>query len=375
MRGYNCHEEIEIYRTANCLCAQAGGDGRAGRRSLSKDGHFRSYVLQLEAEVFRAWNSRTAASQAARRRERAAQTGCSRSDFGQADAAGRVEKKALRARERRQLVKKLIDEYRVSIKRAAALCLITRSLVYYKAHGRDDRAVRQRIKEIAAVRVRYGMARIHVLLRREGWCDNHKRVRRIYREEGLNLRLRRPRRSKAARHRTQSLPLTAPNQCWSMDFVADALFDGRRFRALTLVDNFSRECLEIEVGQSLKGEDVVQVMERMKLLRGALPERIKVDNGSEFISKVLDKWAYENGVVLDFSRPGKPTDNAFIESFNGSFRDECLNINWFLSLEDAKEKINAFKQEYNHFRPHSALGNLTPLEAIERHQKARNSLL
>lgn len=151
-----------------------------------------------------------------------------------------------------------------------------------------------------------------------------------------------------------------------MDFVMDALFDGRRFRALTVVDNYSRECLEIEVGQSLKGEDVVRVMERMKLTRGVVPQRIKVDNGSEFISKALDKWAYENGVVLDFSRPGKPTDNAFIESFNGSFRDECLNVNWFLSLEDATEKITAFKEEYNHFRPHSALGNLTPIEALDR---------
>jgi putative transposase len=248
-------------------------------------------------------------------------------------------------------------------------------LVYYKAHGRDDRAVRQRIKEIAATRVRYGMARIHVLLRREGWCDNHKRLRRIYREEGLNLRSKGPHRNKAAAHRKEQIQLTAPNQCWSMDFVMDALFDGRRFRALTLVDNFSRECLEIEVGASLKGDDVVRVMERMKLARGSRPKRIKVDNGSEFISKALDKWAYENGVILDFSRPGKPTDKAFIESFNGSFRDECLNVNWFLSLEDAKEKITAFKEEYNHFRPHSALGNLTPIAALEKHSKARKSLL
>ena len=219
------------------------------------------------------------------------------------------------------------------------------------------------------------MARIHVLLRREGWQDNHKRVRRIYREEGLNLRLRRPRRSKAARHRSEPIYLTAPNECWSMDFVMDALFDGRRFRALTVVDNYSRECLEIEVDQSLKGEDVVRTMERIKLVRGVVPNRIKVDNGSEFISKALDKWAYENNVVLDFSRPGKPTDNAFIESFNGSFRDECLNVNWFLSLEDAKEKITAFKKEYNHFRPHSALGNLTPVEALGRHRISPETLL
>jgi putative transposase len=273
-------------------------------------------------------------------------------------------------------VKKLIDQYRVSIRRASAVCFIARSLIYYKLQGpRDDRAIRARIKEIAATRVRYGIARIHVLLRREGWTDNHKRTRRIYLEEGLNLRHRRPRRNKAAAHREKHPQLTSANECWSMDFVADALFDGRRFRALTIVDNYSRECLEIEVGQSLKGEDVVRLMERMKLTRGDVPRRIKVDNGSEFISKALDKWAYENDVILDFSRPGKPTDNAFIESFNGSFRDECLNVNWFLSLEDAKEKIRAFKEEYNHFRPHSALGNLTPIEALERHRKSSKTLL
>ncbi len=375
MRGYNCHEKIEVYRTADRLCLEAGRDRRAGRRGLPQDGHLGADLLQLEEKVQWIRNSRTQTSAAARRRELQTQTGRRRSDSGQADVAGCTQKKTLRARERRQLVKKLLDEYRVSIKRASAVCLLARSLFYYKAHGRGDQAVRQRIKEIAAVRVRYGVARIHVLLKREGWCDNHKRVRRIYREEGLNLRHRRPRRNKAAAHRQTQSSLTAPNQCWSMDFVMDALFDGRRFRALTLVDNFSRECLEIEVGTSLKGEDVVRVMERMKLTRGTLPQRIKVDNGSEFISKALDLWACENKVALDFSRPGKPTDNAFIESFNGSFRDECLNVNWFMSLVDAKDKIQAFKDEYNHFRPHSSLGNLTPIEAIDRHDKARESLL
>ena len=160
-----------------------------------------------------------------------------------------------------------------------------------------------------------------------------------------------------------------------MDFVSDALFDGRRFRALTLVDNFSRECLAIEPGQSLKGENVVAVMEHLKAERGTLAARIKVDNGPEFISKALDKWAYENGVILDFSRRGKPTDNAFIESFNGSFRDECLNVNWFLSLDDAKEKFDAFREDYNHFRPHSALGDLPPVEAIDRWLQRPNSLV
>ena len=157
-----------------------------------------------------------------------------------------------------------------------------------------------------------------------------------------------------------------------MDFVADQLFDGRKFKTLTLVDNFSRECLVIGVGQSIKGIDVVKILEDLKHQKNVIPCRIQVDNGSEFISKDFDKWAYENNVTLDFSRPGKPTDNAFIESFNGSFRDECLNVNWFLSLEDAQEKIEHWRQDYNNFRPHSSLNNLTPNEVVERHKKARN---
>ena len=193
------------------------------------------------------------------------------------------------------------------------------------------------------------------------------------------LAIRMPRRSKTAAHRSERPVLNGPHECWSMDFVADQhsvgvaptrpSSDGRRFRALTLVDNFSRKCSEIEVGQSLKGFDVVDVMERIKQARGIVPKRIQVDNGSEFISKVLDRWAYENGVTLDLSRPEKPTDNPFIESFNGSFRDECLNVNWFMSLDDAVEKIQAFKDDYNGFRPHSSLSGLTPNEAVQKHHE------
>jgi putative transposase len=157
-----------------------------------------------------------------------------------------------------------------------------------------------------------------------------------------------------------------------MDFVTDSLFNGHRFRSLTIVDNFSRECLAIEVDQHIKGEDVVKVVEQIKAMRG-LPNYIRVDNGPEFISKELDKWAYENKVTLDFSRPGKPTDNAYIESFNGSFRDECLNINWFLSLDDAREKIEEWRRDYNDWRPHSSLDNLTPSEYLEK-QDTRNSV-
>lgn len=202
-----------------------------------------------------------------------------------------------------------------------------------------------RMREIAETRVRYGFWRIFILLRREGWTDNHKRVYRIYKEEGLNLRTKRPRRRKAAAHRMERPVVSSIDEVWSMDFVSDELFNGRRIKALTIVDNFSRECIQIHVGRSIMGLDVVGVLEGLKAAGRGTPKRIQVDNGSEFISKVLDLWAYENDVTLDLSRPGKPTDNPYIESFNGSFRDECLNINYFMSLEDAQEIIEEWKWE------------------------------
>lgn len=229
----------------------------------------------------------------------------------------------------------LIDRYRVGVRRACEVVRQSRSAWYYQPQENDDAPLLQRIEEIAAARIRYGFWRIFVLLRREGWRANHKRVYRLYCQAGLNLRRKRPRRRKAAVHRLERTVLTAPNQVWSMDFVADALFDGRRFRALTVVDNFTKESLAIEVDQQLKGDDVVAVMERLRHQRD-LPKRIQNDNGSEFISIVMDRRAYDHGVVMDYSRPGKPTDNPFIESFNGSFRDECFNTHWFLSLYDAR---------------------------------------
>lgn len=197
-----------------------------------------------------------------------------------------------------------------------------------KRDGQAD--LRMRTREIAAVRVRYGYKRIiHVLLRREGWRVNHKRVYRLYSEEGLTLRRRGRKRGKM----TMRIPRPQAgrvNESWSMNFVTDSLFNGRRFRALTIVDNSSRECLGILLDQSIKGKQVVQVLERLKFARCCcVPRMICVDNGSEFTSNVMDKWAYDNGASISFSRPSKAVDNAFVESFIGSIRDECLNVNWF----------------------------------------------
>ena len=281
-------------------------------------------------------------------------------------------KKALRPAQKKVLAFDMISKYKVSTRRACRVLQIHHSMFYYKQYRREDRAIRARINEIAATKVRYGMWRIYILLRRKGWTDKHKRVHRIYKEECLNLRSKRPKRSKRPRrsklgaHRLERLANIEIYQCWSMDFESDVLFDGRKYRFLTIVDNCSRECLAIVVGQSLRGSDVVAVLEEIELFRGLVPQRIQTDNGTEFISKEMDKWAYDNQLVVDYSRPGKPTDNPLVESFNGSFRNECLNAHRFLSLEDAAEKIERWRTEYNHYRPHSSLEDMTPAEYVER---------
>jgi len=251
----------------------------------------------------------------------------------------------------------------VSERRATRVIGMSRSSLRYRSTRPDQAVLRKRIREIAEPRVRYGCRRIYILLRREGWRVNHKRVHRLYREEGLSLRRKRPRRHVTAARREQRVEAQEIDDIWSMDFVSDGLFNGRRFRALTLVDNLSRESLAIHVDQNIRGTDVVELLDQLVEDR-QVPNTIRVDNGPEFISKDLDLWAYENEVTLDFSRPGKPTDNAHIESFNGSFRDECLNVNWFLSLQDAREKIEAWRRDYNEFRPHSALNDQTPCDFV-----------
>lgn len=215
-----------------------------------------------------------------------------------------------------------------------------------------------RIRDLAAARVRYGYRRVHVLLQREGWRVNHKRVYRLYRLEGLSLRLKTRKKRVSAVRVVQPAP-TAPNQHWSMDFMSDSLYDGRRFRILTLVDNMTRESPTIEVSRSFSGQAVVAVLECLAQTVG-LPKVIQVDNGPEFVSKALDEWAHRNGVKLAFSRPGTPTDNPFIEAFNGRFRQECLDQNWFGSLEDARTIIESWRVDYNTVRPHTALDNQTP---------------
>jgi len=218
--------------------------------------------------------------------------------------------------------------------------------------------VRERLKQLAREHPRWGYRFLGLLLRREGYQINHKRVLRLYREEGLKLRPKR-RKKVVSVQRVKPLVTTGINQKWSMDFVSDTLSYGRRFRALSIIDVHSRECLAMEVDTSLSGERVVRVLEQLKETRG-LPEVIQTDNGPEFTGHVLDAWAYRNRVKLFFIEPGKPVQNAHIESFNGKLRNECLNLEWFTCLREAQRVIEKWRMQYNRFRPHSALNNLPP---------------
>jgi putative transposase len=220
-----------------------------------------------------------------------------------------------------------------------------------------------RLRELALARPRYGYRRLTILLRREGWQVNAKRVYRLYREEGLKVRVKR--RKKLASHARVRPPAAARvNERWSMDFVADSLSDGRRIRVLTVIDSFTRECLALKVAKSLPSQSVTETLNQVIAHRG-VPRTIQVDNGTEFTSNHFDAWAYFRGIHVDFIRPGKPVDNAHIESFNGRLRDECLNAKWFESLDDARKALQDWRRDYNEVRPHSSFGDM-PLRRLRR---------
>lgn len=265
----------------------------------------------------------------------------------------------------------LQEQHHISERRACKIIRLCRSSCRYQAKPSNDAEIRSRLRQLAEQRRKFGAPRLHVLLRREGHLINHKRTERLYREEGLSLRLKR-RRKRISHLRVVLAGPERINQHWSMDFVSDCLFNGRRLRVLTVVDDLSKECPVLEVDHSLTGQRVTRVLERVALTRG-LPDVITVDNGPEFISKALDAWAYANGVKLHFIQPGKPTQNCYIESFNGKFRDECLNEHVFVSLHDAQKKIEAWRQDYNANRPHRSLKQLTPDEFAARFNRQKQA--
>lgn len=251
--------------------------------------------------------------------------------------------------------------------RACELARFSRAGYYRKSQAKDQSALRLRIRELAHARPRFGYQRIHILLRREGWPVNKKRVRRLYRLEGLQLRLRVRRRKHMCLHRGPVPAPSSPHERWSMDFVHDQLFDGRPIRILTVIDQLSRESPLIEVDFSMSGQKVASALERY-VTQYSAPLSLTVDHGTEFTSKALEEWAWRRNVKLDFIRPGKPMENGHIESFNGRLRDECLNVTQFMSLDDARAKIEAWRVDYNLLRPHGSLGHLTPSEFVQSRQ-------
>lgn len=262
---------------------------------------------------------------------------------------------------RRAAVGWLRERYAFSERRAGRLVGIGRISARYRGAAAAGEAVlRGRLRELAAERPRFGYRRLHARLRREGIVVNHKRVARLYRAEDLAVR-RRSRKRLAREGRGIAPAPTRPGERWGLDFVSDALAGGRRIRLLCVLDLFAREALAIEVDASLPGNRVVAVLDRLAAIRGT-PAELVLDNGPELTGRALDAWAAARGVRLRFIAPGKPSQNGFVESFNGRFRDECLDRSWFTGLADARATVEAWRVDYNGSRPHSALGYRTPDE-------------
>lgn len=262
--------------------------------------------------------------------------------------------------ERRRAAEYAATEHQVSTVRSCGLIGIERSSFYYRAERRDDTRLREALREAAAIHRRWGYRFLMMVMRRAGFTDNHKRVYRIYREEGLQVRQRKRKRTAKWRGEKPVVP-DRINTRWSMDFVHDATSDGRKLRMLNIIDDCTRRCLRIEVDTSVSGERVARTLDQVVELHGK-PQSLLMDNGPEFISRKMDEWAYRNNVRLQFIEPGKPTQNAYVESFNGTLRNECLNENWFGSVAEARKIIETWRRKYNEVRPHSSLGYLTPEE-------------
>lgn len=254
----------------------------------------------------------------------------------------------------------MVESHSISTRRACRCCKPT------EAHS-FTRAVRTTQRPSVsdyAICPRFGYRRLHVLLKREGWIVNHKKLHRLYQEEGLAIRTKR-RKKRAAQIRLALPEPKQVNELWSMDFVSDAPTSRHKFRALTVIDCFSREALAIELGHTFTSEDVTRTLDRIIARKRRSPRAIKVDNGTEFTSNHFDAWAYKRGIQIDYIETGRPVQNAFIESFNGRLREECLNANWFQSLDEARQVIEDWRRHYNEVRPHSSLGYLAPAAYVE----------
>jgi putative transposase len=261
----------------------------------------------------------------------------------------------------------VIESFGLSARRSCRLIGLSRNTLRYEAQPDKDKELRDRLKELAKQRRRSGCQLFHAIAKREGLVANHKRTERIYKEEGLSLTIRR-RKKRASCARVEIPRAEKKNELWALDFMHDSMGQGRKLRILPILDTHTKECHRIEVDRSIGGQRVTSVLSEVALVHG-LPENIVVDNGPEFISNAMDEWAYTREVTLHFIRPGKPVDNAFMESFNARLREECLNLNWFRSIEHARRVIEEWRVDYNETRPHSSLNFLTPKEFAQKEEE------
>lgn len=267
---------------------------------------------------------------------------------------------------RRQIVQQVRALHELSERRVCRVFGFSRSTQRYLTK-RDDKDLRASLREQASKRHRFGYRRLHIMLRREGFAINIKKTYRLYCEEGLSVKKRKGRK-RAMGTRTALPKASRKNHIWSLDFMSDALADGRRFRILGVMDQYSRECLDLTVDTSISGQRVVRELDRLVEQHGK-PGVIVSDNGTELTSKAVLQWAEQQGIVWHYIRPGKPSENGFTESLNGKIRDECLNEHWFLNLHHARQIIEAWREDYNHVRPHSSLNYQTPKQFIQNHGK------
>ncbi len=273
-------------------------------------------------------------------------------------------KKRIQPAHKKEIANELQKEFKLSERRVCRLLSINRTFKrYVPAKNEENEVITKRLGELAVRWKRFGYKRLHVLLRREGFKINHKRTYRLYKEAGLTLRKRKKKSPSEKRGKPELA--ASPNSRWSFDFVSDATANGRRIKVLTVIDEVTRECLALEVDTSITGQRVASVLNRIAFFRG-YPKEVLTDNGPEFTSVALSEWAYEKKINHLFIEPGKPVQNAYIESFNGKFREECLEEHWFKNIYEAREIIESWRIEYNTLRPHSSLGNLTPDEYAQK---------
>lgn len=274
---------------------------------------------------------------------------------------------------KRACVEAIVSDYSLTQRRACELVGACRGTVRYKSYRKSDESLRERIEQIAYEKKRFGYRRIHIILKREGHRINHKKVFRIYQELKLKVQKRKSRK-RAIGIRCGREVAQMPNECWSLDFVHDTLFNGRRIRLLTIVDEFTRECIDIVVDISIGGERVKKELDRLIELKG-IPEKIRSDNGTEFTSNAILEWSQKTEIKWLYIQPGKPQQNCYIESFNGKLRDECLNEYLFSDLGHAKRIIKSWKEEYNFNRPHSGLNGLTPNEMLLKYSNIHEQVV